>query len=466
MSTDVAIRGFSDIGFPQDEDWQAMSAMASALMASGLFRGHKTKEAIIGVMLKGRYLKVDPVWAVERIHPIPGAGGKITLSIDGQGMLALIRRDGSVTYHVNHPDEDTAKCSMKRNGDDEPTVITWTKRDAQNAGLYGKDNWKKYPKTMLRWRAIVDCARIVCPDLISGMYLADEMGAETDEDGAPIYEDGEVVVNNNPVEPEHEKMKERAESVEYTPVNEKKTEAPTFDSLFPEDDNKYVPPPEPEPVPPPATEQKPEPQGNAQGKKYSQNIQVQWGTKMRSLGVALGKAIEKDVSLKMFMKWLSKFDISHEDVIGEDGKPHLSDLPISKLELVVNSYKDVGLINELTGYYNEITGSPEVAYNSKPNDEPQAEEKPTIEQPVASQGQSDTDELAEEVKKLQEMIEQQAGPEGIRLHVTILKNNGIVQGAEKTMQMLLDARAQLTDAYRDLLLGEKSMSELMDQYKK
>ncbi len=39
---------------------------------------------------------------------------------------------------------------------------------------------------MLRWRAVSACARVVFPDIISGLYTAEEMGAEVvlDEDGA------------------------------------------------------------------------------------------------------------------------------------------------------------------------------------------------------------------------------------------------------------------------------------------
>lgn len=51
----------------------------------------------------------------------------------------------------------------------EPTVVTWTIDDAKQAGLTGKDNWRKYPKRMLFRRASADATAMVAAAAIVGL---------------------------------------------------------------------------------------------------------------------------------------------------------------------------------------------------------------------------------------------------------------------------------------------------------
>jgi hypothetical protein len=62
---------------------------------------------------------------------------------------------------------------------------SFTIQEAQEAGLLGKDNWKKYPSDMLFARAISRGAKRFAPGIFGGtaVYTADEMGVDHDEDG-------------------------------------------------------------------------------------------------------------------------------------------------------------------------------------------------------------------------------------------------------------------------------------------
>jgi hypothetical protein len=65
---------------------------------------------------------------------------------------------------------------------------TFTIDDARRAKLAARDVWQKYPKDMLRSRAITRGARTYCPDVFNGaIYTAEEITAEI-EPAAPASE--------------------------------------------------------------------------------------------------------------------------------------------------------------------------------------------------------------------------------------------------------------------------------------
>jgi hypothetical protein len=52
--------------------------------------------------------------------------------------------------------------------------MVWTFEQAQKAGLTGKDNWKNYPRAMLRARCIAEGVRAVYPAAIGGLMVSEE----------------------------------------------------------------------------------------------------------------------------------------------------------------------------------------------------------------------------------------------------------------------------------------------------
>lgn len=63
--------------------------------------------------------------------------------------------------------------------------ITWTFEQAQRAHLAGKDNWKNYPRAMLRARCIAEGVRAVYPAAIGGMMVVEEAQDTTADRDAP-----------------------------------------------------------------------------------------------------------------------------------------------------------------------------------------------------------------------------------------------------------------------------------------
>jgi hypothetical protein len=53
--------------------------------------------------------------------------------------------------------------------------------------------WEKYPRAMLRARAVAECVRSACPEVLHGaIYTAEELGAQVDEAGLPVAAEGFV----------------------------------------------------------------------------------------------------------------------------------------------------------------------------------------------------------------------------------------------------------------------------------
>jgi hypothetical protein len=126
-------------------------------------------------------LGLAPMAALTGVHVIEG---KPTASA---GLIsALVRRAGHKLRIRG--DADSATCQIVRSDDPGYTFeVTFTAKDAQAAGLLNKDVWKKYRPSMLKARAITQCARDACEEALFGLhYTPEEMGANVDEDGVVV----------------------------------------------------------------------------------------------------------------------------------------------------------------------------------------------------------------------------------------------------------------------------------------
>ena len=165
----------------QQTDFATLSQMADIATQSTYVKANKAQAMFI--MLKGVELGLSPLQALDGINIIQG---KPTIS--PQLMLALINRSGELEDMKIDSTETLCTVTMKRKGRSAHTE-TFSLEDAKKMQLMEKDNYKKQPKTMMKWRAVSACARIAFPDVIQGVYTPEEMGAEVAEDDS-----GDVVV--------------------------------------------------------------------------------------------------------------------------------------------------------------------------------------------------------------------------------------------------------------------------------
>ena len=163
-------------------------SMARTLCASGLLPSTvNSPDKAVAIILAGRELGIAPWQALSTINVI---SGKPTIS--PQLMLALIERSGQLDAISVTDDGNTTTVVMQRRGRAAHTE-TFSMADASAMGLATKDNWRKQPKVMRRWRAVAAAARIVFPDVILGLYTPEEMGADVS-----VSDDGDMRVITPP----------------------------------------------------------------------------------------------------------------------------------------------------------------------------------------------------------------------------------------------------------------------------
>ena len=188
--TTTALTHAPDTTLPTAGDWKTITDMADALVRSGFLpEAVNTPQKAAAIMLKGRELGIPAMQSFGHIHVIKG---KPTCS--SELMMALLAR-GGVTWEWTEDGYDgkVAGILFRRKGFKD-ALGRYTIKEAEKAKLLGKDSWKNYPANMLRARAISNGARMIGPDLLSGMsYTPEEMGAEVNEDSEPLEVEVEVV---------------------------------------------------------------------------------------------------------------------------------------------------------------------------------------------------------------------------------------------------------------------------------
>lgn len=181
--TQVAVRQPVALGAPQS-DFDTMYRLASNLSKAQLLpqalRG-KPADVLI-LMMYGQELGLSPVQSLQAIYVV---NGKPQLA--GQLWLAKVRAAGH-RVKIEHGD-DRCTTTITRGDSGEVQTETFTLDDAKKAGLVSKDTWKGYPKRMLMWRSVSDCASVACPEVALGFGVA-EVAEDSATRGGPQVGEG------------------------------------------------------------------------------------------------------------------------------------------------------------------------------------------------------------------------------------------------------------------------------------
>jgi hypothetical protein len=144
-------------------------------------------------------------------------------------MAGLIKGSGKYEYRIR-VHTDTA-CEIDFISVATGEVIgesSFTIEDAKKANLLSNNTWRQYPRNMLFARALSNGARWHTPDVFNGpVYVPEEMGLATSDDGTEIVHDAVVV--QDPVVPRVATPKPDAASVaaRLTPVRPVASAAPS-----------------------------------------------------------------------------------------------------------------------------------------------------------------------------------------------------------------------------------------------
>lgn len=172
----------------------------STLLPKGL---HGSVPDVVVQILAGQELGLSPMAAIRGIHIIEG---KPVLAADT--MVALVLRSGLAEYFACIEDTDSSVTyETKRKGSPVAQKLSWTVADTKRAGLQLKDNWRTFPRSMMKARAKAALARDVYPDILAGCYDPDEIQVPVREQARPVVaapiaaepvEDAEIIEDAAP----------------------------------------------------------------------------------------------------------------------------------------------------------------------------------------------------------------------------------------------------------------------------
>jgi hypothetical protein len=172
------------LALPDADEWARINAIAEQLAQSQIVpvAYRRKSHDIVAATLAGRELGLTPMSAMQRIFIIDGKPG-----LSAEAMVALVHRSGHELWVDPASNDEWAKVYGQRKGSERVHEMTFTIEEAKAAGLLGKDNWKKYPKSMLRARALSALCRTTFADVLAGyVYTPEELGAPVDEEGNVI----------------------------------------------------------------------------------------------------------------------------------------------------------------------------------------------------------------------------------------------------------------------------------------
>jgi hypothetical protein len=128
----------------------------------------KSPENMFALMLIAQAEGLHPAIAAQEYDIIDGRP-----AINSRSALARFHRAGGKIKYVERTDAIcTIDFSHPQGGE---VAITWTIKMAEQAGLLGKDNWKKYKRAMLAARCIAEGIRACFPACLSGLYTVEEV---------------------------------------------------------------------------------------------------------------------------------------------------------------------------------------------------------------------------------------------------------------------------------------------------
>jgi len=155
----------------QPSGQNSLRAFAADVASSRMFPQITTAEQAIVVIAWGQNLGVPAMIALTQAYVVHGRVGW-----GAQFIAGLVKNNPSCEkFYVAETDDKHATIVYKRKGEPEGRY-SFTIERAQKMGLIKPGGpWDKIPATMCRWAAMRECARMVWPDIVTGVYTPDEI---------------------------------------------------------------------------------------------------------------------------------------------------------------------------------------------------------------------------------------------------------------------------------------------------
>jgi len=160
-----------------------MYRFAQYVVASGFApKQMERPESVLIAIQMGAEIGLLPMQSIQNIAVINGRPSVWGDAAKGLCEASPLCEYINEWYEGEYPNDDfRGVCEAKRKGRDKPVRVEFSIADAKLAGLWGKTGktgqptpWVTYPKRMLRYRPRGFCLRDTFPDLLKGLYIAEE----------------------------------------------------------------------------------------------------------------------------------------------------------------------------------------------------------------------------------------------------------------------------------------------------
>lgn len=172
------------------------------VLTQTVFKG-ANDEQLVALMIVANQYGLNPF--TKEIYAFPSKGS-ITPIVSVDGWSRLINDNPNCDGIQFEQDDVSATCKIYRKDRTHPTIVTEYLSECE---MTNSPVWKKYPKRMLRHKALIQCARIAFG--FSGIYDEDE-AKRIDGGMTTVVNDSEPVDDgyNNFFEDMHPKMMDAA----------------------------------------------------------------------------------------------------------------------------------------------------------------------------------------------------------------------------------------------------------------
>jgi len=167
-----------------------MRAFAEAAVASK-FYGFASADQMLPLMIiaqsEGRsFASVVQEYSVIQNKP----------ALKAESMLARFQKAGG---HIEWTELSDKRCAaIFSHPQCSPVEVDWDLDRAKQAGLGGKDMWRKFPRNMLKARVISDGVRTAYPACLGGMYTPEEVGDYIPAQVSPPTQRGQLAAPEEP----------------------------------------------------------------------------------------------------------------------------------------------------------------------------------------------------------------------------------------------------------------------------
>jgi hypothetical protein len=132
---------------------------------------YKNPAQIVMALQAGREVGLMPIQSINSFYLVNG-----NIRLWGSSVPGLLRRAGwQIKWQVSTVVRAEVVLISPKGEETLPEAFTID--DANTAGLTGKlgDVYKKFPRNMLRWRALGNAIRFNCPEVLMGHYMVEEV---------------------------------------------------------------------------------------------------------------------------------------------------------------------------------------------------------------------------------------------------------------------------------------------------